>query len=116
MKPIVLFLVAAAAFGATEGDVALESAKTGIAKHADYAPSYNALAMAYVQRASETADVSFYGKAEEALRQCLRLDPNLYDGKKTEVLILLGRHEYAKALERSTALNKQTPDDIAVYG
>ena len=30
--------------------------------------------------------------------------------------LLLGRHEFAKALEVATRLNKQTPDDVTVYG
>jgi len=116
MKPLIFLLITSAAFGATEGETAVESAKAEIARHAGYAPSYNALAMAYVQRANETADASFYGKAEAALQQCFRLEPQLYEGMKTEVLIELGRHEYAKALESATELNRKTPDDVAVYG
>jgi tetratricopeptide (TPR) repeat protein len=30
--------------------------------------------------------------------------------------LLLGRHEFAKALEAATVLNKRAPDDITVYG
>jgi tetratricopeptide (TPR) repeat protein len=35
---------------------------------------------------------------------------------KVRTRVLLGRHEYASALELATKLNKKTPDDIAVYG
>ena len=35
---------------------------------------------------------------------------------KVSAWLLLGRHEFAKALVAATALNKRSPDDITVYG
>lgn len=116
MKKLIILSMAGAAFAATPGETTIAVAKAEIAKHADYAPSYNALAMAYVIRADETADPRYYAQAEDALERCLRLAPDLYEGNKTKVLIQLGRHEYAEALESATKLNKRAPDDVAVYG
>jgi tetratricopeptide (TPR) repeat protein len=116
MKTLTVLLMTSMAFAATPAEIAIESAKTQIAKQSDFAPNYNALAMAYVMRADETADAHYYAKAEEALEHCFKLSPDLYEGKKTEVLIQLGRHQYANALENATNLNKRTPDDVAVYG
>jgi tetratricopeptide (TPR) repeat protein len=116
MKTLSALLMVSVAMAATPAEMAIESAKAEIVKHSDYAPSYNALAMAYVMRADQTADAQFYAKAEETLKRCFALAPDLYEAKKTAISILLGRHEYAKALESATKLNKQTPDDVAVYG
>lgn len=100
----------------TPAEMAIENAKAEIVKHSGYAPSYNALAIAYVVRADETADARYYAQADETLEQCFKLSPGLYEAMKTKVLIELGRHEYAKALKSATKLNNQTPDDVAVYG
>jgi tetratricopeptide (TPR) repeat protein len=116
MKTLPVLLIASVAWAATPAQTAIESAKSEIAKHSDYAPNYSALAKAYVKRADETADPQYYAQAEEAVERAFQLSPDLYDGKRAEVLIHLGRHEYARALELATALNKKTPDDVAVYG
>ena len=35
---------------------------------------------------------------------------------KVRVWLLLGRHEFQKALDAATPLNKKMPDDVTVYG
>ena len=42
--------------------------------------------------------------------------PDNFEGMKVRAWLLLGHHEFAKALEVATRLNKQVPDDITVYG
>jgi len=116
MKTLSVLLMASVAWAAMPAETAIATAKSEIAKHPDYAPNYSTLAMAYVMRADETADPHYYADAEEALQRGFALSRDLYEGKKAEVLIRLGQHEFAKALELATALNKKTPDDVAVYG
>jgi len=116
VKTLTVLLMAGIAFAATPAETAIESAKVQIVKQPDFALNYNALATAYVMRAEETADSRYYAKAEESLERCFKLAPDLYEGKKTEVLIQLGRHQYTQALKSATKLNKRTPDDVAVYG
>ncbi len=77
---------------------------------------YNLLAMALARRARETSDVSFYAQAEDALKKSLDLAPGNLDGEKIHVWLLLGRHEFADALDAAKALNKRTPDDVLIYG
>jgi tetratricopeptide (TPR) repeat protein len=101
---------------ATPAENAIQKAQAEIAKRPGFAPSYNALAMAYARRARETSDVAFYGKAEEALKQSFAVAPDNYEGLKVETWLLLGRHEFAKAREAAQKLNRQTPDDVTVYG
>jgi tetratricopeptide (TPR) repeat protein len=78
--------------------------------------AYNALALALSRRARETSDVAYYTQAEEALKKSFEISPNNFDGERTEVWLLLGRHEFAAALEKAKQLNKKMPDDIMLYG
>lgn len=78
--------------------------------------AYNALALALSRRARETSDVKFYDMAEEALQKSNAISPNNFDGARIHVWLLLGKHEFAAALEAAKPLNKKMPDDIMLYG
>ena len=78
--------------------------------------AYNALALALSRRARETSDVKFYAEAEETLRKSFAVSPDNFDGKRIEVWLLLGKHEFAAAREEALKLNKRMPDDVMVYG
>src|SRR5215472_12077480 len=72
--------------------------------------------MACARRARETSDAAWYGKAEEALKRSFAIAPDNFEGLKVWTWLLLGRHEFARALESATRLNQRTPDDITLYG
>ena len=97
-------------------EISIQKAQAQIAKQPDHAPYYGSLAMAYARRARETSDVSYYAKAEETLERSFKIEPNNFETLRVKTWLLLGRHEFAKALEAATALNKQVPDDVTVYG
>jgi tetratricopeptide (TPR) repeat protein len=78
--------------------------------------AYNALALALSRRARETSDVNFYNQAEEALQKSFAISPDNFDGQRTHVWLLLGKHEFAAALEVAKKLNQQLPDDVMLYG
>jgi tetratricopeptide (TPR) repeat protein len=78
--------------------------------------AYNALALALSRRARETSDVSFYTQAEAALQKSFEISPANFDGERIHVWLLLGKHEFATALQEATKLNKRMPDDVMVYG
>jgi tetratricopeptide (TPR) repeat protein len=87
-----------------------------IAKNSNDFEAYNALALALSRRARETSDVTFYTRAEEALRRSFEISPGNLDGERIHVWLLLGKHEFAAALEATTGLNKKMPDDVMLYG
>jgi tetratricopeptide (TPR) repeat protein len=116
MKILTVLLLTSASFAATPAETAIEKAQAEIAKRPDHVPYYNALAMAYARRARETSDVRYYAKAEETLQRAFALAPGNYDALKTQAWLQLGRHEFAKALDTATVLNRKTPDDVTVYG
>jgi tetratricopeptide (TPR) repeat protein len=87
-----------------------------ISKHPGQAEPYNSLAFALARRARETADSTHYAQAEEAVKKSLALAPGNLGGEKARIWILLGKHEFAQALESARALNRRVPDDVMVYG
>jgi tetratricopeptide (TPR) repeat protein len=91
-------------------------AEAAIEAHPDHSQPYNDLAVAYVHRARETADTSYYGKAEAELQKSLHIAPDNLEGQKARTMILLGRKEFSGALELAKSLNKRTPDDVLIYG
>jgi tetratricopeptide (TPR) repeat protein len=78
--------------------------------------AYNALALALSRRARETSDVKFYTQAEETLQKSFEVSPNNFDGQRIQVWLLLGKHEFAAALEAAKKLNQKMPDDVMLYG
>lgn len=95
---------------------AVDAARNAIEKDPKQYSSYNQLALALARRARETSDTSFYAQAEAALRKSFALAPANFEGRKIEAWLLLGRHEFARALEIARDVNKKVPDDVMVYG
>lgn len=106
----------AAVQGDTPAEQAIEAAKRQLAAHPKKVQIFNNLALAYVKRARETADSRYLREADEALSQGISLDPKDFQLQKTQVAILLAKHEYGKAKEQAEALNRRTPDDVMIYG
>ncbi len=94
----------------------IERAQKAIEKQPNRYEPYNVLAMGLARRARETSDVIYYAQADKALEKSFHLEPDNFEGRKTQVWILLGKHEFAQALEAAQALNRRMPDDVLVYG
>jgi hypothetical protein len=62
--------------------------------------AYNELAIAFLRRARETADPRYLNDADAALAQGLKLDATDFQLQKTQVALMLSRHEFAQARER----------------
>jgi Flp pilus assembly protein TadD len=107
-------LAAVAAHSPAQGKIA--RAQQAIEKNPSYADAHSQLAMALAQRARETADPKYYEEAHHALGRALELSPGNPEALKAQAWVLLGRHEFAKALEVAQALNRRVPDDLMVYG
>lgn len=91
-------------------------AKRLIEKNPKDFEAYNALALALSRRARETSDVHYYAQAEEALQQSFAISPDNFDGERTHVWLLLGKHEFASAVAEAKKLNHRMPDDVMTYG
>jgi tetratricopeptide (TPR) repeat protein len=117
---VVLHLTAACAIFAqaqpSPAEISIRKAQEQIAKQPDHAAYYDSLAMAFARRARETSDVAYYQKAEETLKRSFELSPDDFEAGKVQTWLLLGRHEFARALESAAKLNRKIPDDVLVYG
>src|SRR5437867_3767116 len=94
----------------------MATARRLIEKNPKNFEAYNALALALSRRARETSDVTFYAQAQDALGKSFEISPANFDGERTAVWLLLGRHEFPAALEKAKELNKKAPDDVMLYG
>jgi len=120
----IVFVLASIAFGQSSPTTAklspaeesMAAANRLIAKNSRDFEAYNALALALSRRARETSDVNFYTQAEDALKKSFEISPANFDGERTAVWLLLGKHEFPAALEKAKELNKRMPDDIMLYG
>jgi tetratricopeptide (TPR) repeat protein len=101
---------------ASPAELSMQQANKAIAKNPQNYEAYNALAIALARRARETSDVAYYARAEEALEKSFALKPDNFEGLRVKAWLLLGRHEFARALEVARSLNKKVPDDVLVYG
>src|SRR5439155_13396858 len=90
-------------------EIGIRKAQELIAKQPEHVAYYNSLAMAYARRARETSDDSYYRKAEETLQLSFEKSPDDFEARKVQTWLLLGRHEFAKALESATKLNQKMP-------
>src|SRR5215472_3491315 len=100
----------------TPAERSILQAKWMIEKNPKDFEAYNALALALSRRARETSDVNYYAQAEEALQKSFAISPGNFDGARTHVWLLLGKHEFAAALLEAEKLNKRMPDDVMTYG
>ena len=111
-----LAFAAEAAPPATPAERAIEAARQAIVKNPASAEPYNQLALALARRARETADPAKYEEAGETLLKSFERAPDNFEGLKIRAWLLLGKHEFAQALELAKRLNARVPDDVMVYG
>jgi tetratricopeptide (TPR) repeat protein len=78
--------------------------------------AYDELALAFLRRARETADPEYLKDADAALAQGLKLEQENFQLQRTQVAILLARHEFVHAKERATALHLRMRDDVMTFG
>ena len=78
--------------------------------------AWGSLGLAYEQRARETGDASYYGKAGGALRRALELRP--HDLVATAALgqLALSRHQFLQALALGRRARSISPTTAGVYG
>jgi tetratricopeptide (TPR) repeat protein len=97
-------------------EISIKKAQEKIAANPGHAEYYTALAMSYARRARETSDVAYYAKAHDVLKKAYEISPDNFEARKVDTWLLLGGHEFAKALVAAKELNTKVPDDVTVYG
>jgi tetratricopeptide (TPR) repeat protein len=74
------------------------------------------LGAAYLQKARETGDPSYYGKADQVLDQALAIAPNQLDALVVKGTLSLARHQFREALALGERAKAQAPRLARVYG
>jgi tetratricopeptide (TPR) repeat protein len=78
--------------------------------------TWASLGLAYEQRARETGDASYYGKADGALREALALNPSDLVATAGLGQLALSRHRFGAALALGVRARRLSPTTAGVYG
>lgn len=117
---LLVLVPAPAGAGATDELIRFHQAR--VAADPDDALGYNRLSTAYIQKARETGDVTYYGLAEKAVVRSLELVPRgapAASATTTLAAIHLARHEFKSALQlaqRAIELGAPDPAPHAIAG
>jgi len=77
---------------------------------------YNLLASAFMQKARETGDFGYNGKADAALKRSLELAPENFDAINLQAKLLLTYHRFREALDMARRAQRLQPQNHDVYG
>ena len=94
----------------------IAAARAALEKDPKRASVWNDLALGLARRARETSDTVFYREAWVATERSLQVEPRNLEGQKLQVWILLGQHEFQRAVDTAEKINRAMPDDVLVYG
>ncbi len=78
--------------------------------------SYSQLGLAYLQKARETGDPTYYEKTDEALEKALAFQPDDYASISAKGALALARHDFSSALEWGKKARQINPSRIYAYG
>lgn len=101
---------------ATASDRLLTDLQARLAANPNDWPAYTQLGLAYLQKARETADPSYYQKAEQALNTLLAREPGDYVALGALGELALARHDFARALELGERARGLNPRRAYAYG
>ena len=103
-------------FGA---DNRLQTLQERLKKNPNDERAYVLLGAAYLQKARETGDPTYYGKTEEALNRALKLQPDDFAAMIQMGALSLARHQFHEALawgEKARAISPGTALSYGVIG
>jgi tetratricopeptide (TPR) repeat protein len=78
--------------------------------------AWSRLGDAFMQKARETMDLSYYGRAEAAYRKSLALNPNCANALVGIAWVLSGRHEFEQSIEWANKALKVESNRADAYG
>ncbi len=108
-------LPALAAAAPTAADRAITTAERRVERSAS-AEALVELAAAFMRKAREVGDPSYYDRAAAALARALVVEPGHYGALRARAWVLLGKHEFASALRAARSARRAQPDDWWNYG
>ncbi len=88
--------------------------RTNLAKDPKHWPSYAGLGVAYLLKARETDDFSYYAKAEKALKRSQELQPN-YDALRYLGAVCVAQHRFKEGIKYGLQTVETWPSDTQSY-
>lgn len=79
--------------------------------------AYAQLGLGYLERVRESADASLYARAEQALNEALKRDPDQFDAILGQGILALARHDFHAANqwgERARSLNPYSAEALGI--
>ena len=97
-------------------DAAHRSLQAAVREGTSRAGPYASLGDAYLQKARETSDPSYYERAESALREALRRDPRDAGALTAMGSLANARHDFTAGLRYGERARAAAPDAVKPYG
>jgi tetratricopeptide (TPR) repeat protein len=97
-------------------DKTIQSLQERLRSHPDDWQSYSQLGLAYLQKARETGDPTYYLRTEEALNKALSFQADDYASISAKGALALARHDFSAALEWGEKATRINPDRTYAYG
>lgn len=110
------YLADSASRTSTSTDKLIQDLQDRLRKNPDDWQSYSQLGLAYLQKARETGDPSYYLKTEEALDKALSFQADDYASISAQGALALARHDFSLALECGEKARQINPDRTYAYG
>jgi tetratricopeptide (TPR) repeat protein len=101
---------------ASDADHAIALAQRRLKRHAHDPAAYLYLGDAYIQKARESGDLSYYERAEQALRKALDLAPGHSGVIRYLAYVFSARHDFQAAATEATRAIALDPSDSQAYG
>ncbi len=105
-----------APFGKGYTDRTIEGMQARVSGNSQDYMALTNLAIAYLQKARETNDPTYYTQAGQALDKALTLKPDYYDAVSSFGSLELSRHEFSKALDWGTKAKNINPRKSFAFG
>jgi len=100
----------------TSPDQAIRLNQRQIQRHPRDATAYLRLGDAYIQKARQTGDLSYFTLAEQVLRKSLELAPRNAGAARHLAYVLSSRHQFVEAAEQAQKALDLDPTDSHAYG
>lgn len=110
------FVSGASSRASASTDVRIQSLQDQLRTQPENWPDYTQLGLAYLQKARETGDPTYYQKTEEALDKALLHQPDDYVSVSASGALALARHQFHSALELGEKARQINPDRPYAYG
>ncbi|MEO8357583.1 MAG: tetratricopeptide repeat protein [Chloroflexota bacterium] len=110
------YLVNSSSRATTSTDALIASLQDRLRENPEDWQSYSQLGLAYLQKARETGDPTYYLKTDEALEEALSLQPNDYVSVSAKGALALARHDFSAALQWGEQATHLNPDRAYAYG